>query len=784
MKEVTVTVSTSQTGDQATRVAIEEDADSGDLLLTWADNDALGGWSWNASSFSIFEIDNESIDSTRKSATFNGSIYEEDDYYRLMHPYIAGAEFTDQTYTIDFAAQSTDMEQDEYYTLGQGLYMISSSIDSRGTEAPVMMHIGAVLDINLRFENLPEDVSVKLASLKIEGSETLEIPQSATIDFRHDVADDSFVKSSTGGAIEVEAKNSPALSATETYTLKASTMPFTFGADEELTMTVVLTSSTTKYTKSFTLANNSGDAIEVERAMYLTLNKMCDMDGAEQSAIDGLWDGSIADDFSGGDGSSTDPYLISSAAELAKLAQNYSNYSGGTCFALTCEINLGGLPWTPIGNYDDRFDHTFDGRGYTISGLYIDSEEPFQGLFGYVNDGTIANLTVEGEVTTTDQNSAGIAGMAKYTTILNCHNRATIKGTSRVGGVAGGAGYATIYNCSNTGTITGDDYSESNGSSGMVERVGGIAGTSAVTYLYNCFNAGAVSNLAGQAYALAAPSGDDNYSTYTTYCYYDENCGGVNTNTSASGVSSSYMLSAEFVDLLNEKAIYLRKIDGKDLKFWESVDGSYPTTTMEDAVESSTTSSLIELDGDFSDWDAVSADALATASMDGYTSGYPDLLEMKFCADETYIYTYFKIETANNNHELLIFINSTGDAADGYSSWMWDGSLYADYMIISTASGNYADDAALYAFDTADTSLQWSWIWTGVTGNSLYSISDVVTDGTIVEFEGRIVRDSMTGLGDEIEVGVMIDDNNWATIGVLPALTTGGAQAPLIVKLP
>ncbi|MFR9524461.1 MAG: hypothetical protein SNH94_07805 [Rikenellaceae bacterium] len=198
-----------------------------------------------------------------------------------------------------------------------------------------------------------------------------------------------------------------------------------------------------------------------------------------------------------------------------------------------------------------------------------------------------------------------------------------------------------------------------------------------------------------------------------------------------------------------------------------------------------TTTFLIDIDGDFSDWDEVSADALATASIDGYTSDYPDLLEMKFCADETFIYTYFKIETANSNNELLIFINSTGDAADGYSSWMWDGSLYADYMIVSTASGNYADDAALYAFDTADTSLtNWSWIETVAAGNGLYSISDVVTAGTIIEFEGRIIRDFMTGLGDEIEVGVAIDNAEWATIGVLPALSTDAAQAPLTVKLP
>ncbi len=210
-------------------------------------------------------------------------------------------------------------------------------------------------------------------------------------------------------------------------------------------------------------------------------------------------------------------------------------------------------------------------------------------------------------------------------------------------------------------------------------------------------------------------------------------------------------------------------------------DGTTDDGTTDDG--GSTTTFLIDIDGDFSDWDEVSADALASASMDGLTSDYPDLLEMKFCADETFIYTYFKIETANSNNELLIFINSTGDAADGYTAWSWT-NFYIDYMIASTASGNYADDAVLYAFDTADTSLGWSWIESVSSGNGLYSISDVVTDGTIVEFEGRIIRDFMTGLGDEIEVAVMIDNDSWAEIGLLPAYTADGAQSPLTVKLP
>lgn len=599
MKTVTVDVSTSQTSDQATRVAIVEDAVSGDLLLSWADDDALGAWSSSASSFERFDIDEASISESRESATFNGSINEADSYYRLMHPYIEGAMFSRKTYTIDFAAQSTDMAQDEYYTLGQSLYMISSDISLEGTEAPVMKHIGAVLDINLRFDNLPEDDSVQLESLTIEGNGALEIPQSATIDFNLDVEDDSFVATSTTGAIEVEAINSPVLSSTETYALKASTMPFTFGAGEELTMTVVLVSSAKKYTKSFTLANSGSDDIEVERAMSLTLNKECDM-----GDVEGLWNGSIADNYSGGDGSAENPYLISSGAELAKLAHevndNSDNQQEDVLFKLTCDINLGGLPWTSIGkeDYGYYFNGIFDGAGYTISGLYIGvGSAAMQGIFGYIgSNALIANLTVEGEVNSSapSSNCGGIAGMNQGT-IVNCHNKATITGISRVGGIAGGSGNGQIINCSNIGKVTGSDYTVNDDEADVDvevsphQRIGGIAGTSAGAKIINCYNAGVVENTLGNAFAVVSPGGDAENLPTVSYCYYSDECGGIDSYGTATAKSLTEITSSTFISTLNDSAAIsaattcLNKYSsaedfGISVATWSIGADSYPTT--------------------------------------------------------------------------------------------------------------------------------------------------------------------------------------------------------------
>ena len=50
--------------------------------------------------------------------------------------------------------------------------------------------------------------------------------------------------------------------------------------------------------------------------------------------------------------------------------------------------------WTPIGNDVNLYTGTFDGQGYTVSGLYVnDVDKKHVGLFGYVGEnGTIENV--------------------------------------------------------------------------------------------------------------------------------------------------------------------------------------------------------------------------------------------------------------------------------------------------------------------------------------------------------------------------------------------------------
>ena len=149
----------------------------------------------------------------------------------------------------------------------------------------------------------------------------------------------------------------------------------------------------------------------------------------------------LAAPASGGSGTEADPYLIATAQDLADFrdAVNGSakKSTSKLCAKLTANIDLstlGDRDWTPIGYYTGYSDcvyygGTFDGGGFTISGLKIKSTKPYQALFGYVKGGIIKNLTVDGSVTTATTSSAYAAGIVGYgdpVTMKKCTNQVTV----------------------------------------------------------------------------------------------------------------------------------------------------------------------------------------------------------------------------------------------------------------------------------------------------------------------------------------------------------------------
>ena len=189
------------------------------------------------------------------------------------------------------------------------------------------------------------------------------------------------------------------------------------------------------------------------------------------------------------------------------------------CHAANASENINQKSWEPIGNNTKIYKGTFDGNNKTITNLYINDFQENMGLFGYISQSTIKNLTfVNANVTNTTSSNTGIlVGEAEngstlqnikisetcrmkgegeeYTSYTggiagvfvgnayNCVNYATVQGTKHVGGLFGN--YAGTDNfitaCANYGKVTASN-----------EYVGGLVGYFASGTIQDCANYGDV----------------------------------------------------------------------------------------------------------------------------------------------------------------------------------------------------------------------------------------------------------------------------------------------------
>ena len=243
-----------------------------------------------------------------------------------------------------------------------------------------------------------------------------------------------------------------------------------------------------------------------------------------------------------GTGDAAAPYQITDASQLRWFAQQVNDGRSSICAVLTKDIDLGDEPWTPIGQYArNAYKGVFDGQGYTIKGLYINSSDSNQALFGYVSGGTVRDLIVEGSVTGGNNTAGIVAELAGASLIENCVNRVNVTGGNVVGGVAGRISTSTaktIRYCVNDGTIVGntqvgglvgymyypitltESYNRGNvrASSSSNYSAGGIVGemNDGQAKAVNCYTTGVVT---GGSYAKAAV-GKKSSSATITNCYY------------------------------------------------------------------------------------------------------------------------------------------------------------------------------------------------------------------------------------------------------------------------
>ena len=344
------------------------------------------------------------------------------------------------------------------------------------------------------------------------------------------------------------------------------------------------------------------------------------------------WDGNypIVDlnaAFSGGTGSATDPYLLSSAADLAQMAANVNafdkdgNYIGtnyaGIFFKLTVDIDLDNKLWTPIGGGNDTngepdnfFSGHLDGGFHTVSNLNVKPEakkDVHVGFFGYIfkKTGTagIANFGIESGTVTGSTRVGGMVGRIKGTmTIDNCYSKANVvvdstanplTGWSAAAGFIGQAdGTISFLDCYNAGNVTVTYVSAT------TAAIGGFVGyttTGSGPSFSGCWNLGNIDLGAVSEGASAEVGGFAGYlkvGSNVIGCY---NVGEVKTSIYKNGYAGTFMgqqgSAATFVDNCHATASLVadglaadRFIGGADVNTFTAASGTNSIVAKEDAV--------------------------------------------------------------------------------------------------------------------------------------------------------------------------------------------------------
>jgi hypothetical protein len=239
--------------------------------------------------------------------------------------------------------------------------------------------------------------------------------------------------------------------------------------------------------------------------------------------------------FSGGNGSSSQPYVISNIGDLQQLAadvfgipgdtgtSDYSNPYYEKFFKIdvnAANLNASTFEWLPIGGGagPTSFQGFFDGSGKTIIGINYDHTEGDWskgtsmknniGLFGKVEaDASVSNLSIDDGEIAAQRGVGGIVGTS-WGTIDNCHNLGVevtftetqggggIAGASRIDGIKTPPSTPVVSNCTNAAAVEstlpanpnpGPDGTKGGSAGGIVGENEGL--------LYNCSNTGTITSL-------------------------------------------------------------------------------------------------------------------------------------------------------------------------------------------------------------------------------------------------------------------------------------------------
>lgn len=198
--------------------------------------------------------------------------------------------------------------------------------------------------------------------------------------------------------------------------------------------------------------------------------------------------------FQGGTGTSTDPFLILSKADLKTLSENpclwSHSYEQPVDLVFTAadfqpggDFYNGGSGFSPIGNQTIKFTGNYTGDGHSIDSLTINRPADYHvSLFGYLDGGQVSKLEMKNVSIAGQNNVSGLVGYNNGA-IVQCSATGTVSAAQySAGGIVGFDLNGSITNCYSTVSV-----------SATLGRAGGLLGFNDSGVLTDCYAASPVS---------------------------------------------------------------------------------------------------------------------------------------------------------------------------------------------------------------------------------------------------------------------------------------------------
>lgn len=313
----------------------------------------------------------------------------------------------------------------------------------------------------------------------------------------------------------------------------------------------------------------------------------------------------MAQSYSGGDGTSGNPYQIANKTDLKYLSEHSGEWSKH--FIQTADITFtdtdfqsggdfynGGAGFIPIGNNSTIFTGSYDGGGHTMDGLFINRPTTDNiGLFGVSDNATFSNIDLI-NVNITGNNSTGsIAGKAEHLIMNYCYSTGSVTGYDLVGGMIGYSFYNNYQNQNSTSTNSiSDNYSKCTVTGHHC--VGGFIGWASHSNPVNkCYATGSVT-ASGDGYGGLIGCSD----SYVNNSFWDTETSGPSSNGSGpnygTGKTTAEMKTQSTFDppwdftasgdwainsYINDGYPYLQSQSGGAAGLWTGTDTDWNTAT-------------------------------------------------------------------------------------------------------------------------------------------------------------------------------------------------------------